>query len=142
MIPSTPVISPTFLTVVRCGIALVWLYQGLWLKVIAHDPHHLAIVRSFAVAPITPLLLMTLIGSGETLLGLGVLSGLFWRALAWFQGLLLVVMNLTGILFGGGHIAQPVGLLIGNLPLLLCITLVGIYGPGEPALKLPRRKVI
>ena len=141
MIASGPrTIAPSFLAVTRCVVALVWLYEGLWLKIIAHDPHQLAIVKSFAFGSFTPFLLMTLIGGGETLLGLAVLSGLYWRFIAWFQGVLLVVMNITGILFGGGQIAQPIGLLIHNLPLLLCIALLSIYGPGEPALKLPGRR--
>lgn len=134
-------ITPRFLMVVRCVVALVWLYEGLWLKVVAHDPHQLAIVKSFAFGPLTPVMLMTLIGCGETLLGLAVLSGLFARFMAWFQGLLLIAMNLTGILFGGGQIAQPVGLLIHNLPLLVCIALLGVCGPGQPVLKLPGRKL-
>ena len=133
-------ISSKFLAVIRCVVTLVWLYEGLWLKVLARDPHQLSIVKSFAFDPLTPLILMTLIGCGETLLGLTVLSGLFWRFVASFQGVLLITMNITGILFGGGQIAQPVGLLIHNLPFLACIATLGIYGPGKPVLKLPNRK--
>jgi len=96
-------------------------------------PHELAIVQSVALGPLTPLLFMRLIGIGETLLGLGVLSGLYSRPLAWFQGVLLVLMNGIGIAFSGGAIADPVGLVLRNLPLLLCIAALGVHGPGTLA---------
>jgi hypothetical protein len=40
-------------------------------------------------------------------------------------------MNLIGSIWGGGNIASPVGLAIKNLPFLMCIYLVGRYGPGD-----------
>jgi uncharacterized membrane protein YphA (DoxX/SURF4 family) len=126
-------LSPHFIALGRVIVALVWLYQGLWLKVIAVDPHHLEIVTQVGFA--SPLMALRLIGAGETLLALGVLSGLFYRWISLFQILLLVAMNASGILFGGGKIAQPVGLIIGNLPLLFCIALVGLHGPGSYALR-------
>ena len=71
---------------------------------------------------------------GETLLALGVLSGLWWRPLAWFQLALLAAMNAIGILAGGGAIADPAGLILRNLPFAMCIILIGLYGPGAWAL--------
>lgn len=117
-------ISSAFLTAVRISIALVWLYQGLWLKIVAADAHHLEIVRQVGFT--SPLLAMRLIGVGETLLGIGVLSGFYPRAVAALQIAIILAMNVTGILFGGGSIPDPAGLLIGNLPLLLCIALTGL----------------
>lgn len=120
-----------FLFGVRCTIALIWLYEGLWLKVIAQDAHELSIVRQFSNTPDGARLLMLGIGCAETLLALGVLSGWYWRALSWFQITILPVMNLVGIFFGGGTIAKPAGLIIHNLPLFLCMALIALYGPGS-----------
>jgi uncharacterized membrane protein YphA (DoxX/SURF4 family) len=133
-------LHPTSLLAVRVIVALIWLYEGLWLKVLALDAHELSIVQQFAATPERARELMMLIGCGETLVAIGVLSGLFHRALSWFQILILVTMNLTGIYFGRGTIAHPLGLIIHNLPLLACMALLGCYGPGAFALKLrPRR---
>ena len=139
-------LSPYFLLAVRCVVGSLWLYEGLWMKLWLRDPHQLAIVGSFALAPplglppFSPQLFMSLIGSGETLLALGFFSGLWPRFVAGFAGALLLVMNLCGIVFGGGNIAQPIDLLIHNLPFLLCIALLGIYGAGAGALRFPQRK--
>jgi uncharacterized membrane protein YphA (DoxX/SURF4 family) len=126
--------NPWFLLAVRIVVAGTWFYQGLWLKVIATDPHHLAVVQSVG-GPIPPLLFLNVIGIGETLLGLAVLAGVWHRFIAGFQVALLSAMNTLGILFGGSAIEQPVGLIIQNLPFLICVILLGTYGPGALSLR-------
>jgi len=123
-------VNPLFLLTVRCAIALIWLYEGLWQKLIARDTYELSIVRQFTNSDDAALQLMSAIGTAETLLAVAILSGLFARPLAWFQISILIVMNLTGIFFGNNTIEQPIGLLIKNMPLLLCMGLVGLYGAG------------
>jgi uncharacterized membrane protein YphA (DoxX/SURF4 family) len=126
-------IHPALLTAIRLSVAAIWLYEGLWLKIVHPVPHELAVVESVAFGPLSPERLLALIGGGETLLGLGVLSGLYPRFLAWFQGSVLVLMNGIGIAFSHGAIADPVGLVLKNLPLLLCIIALGLYSPRERA---------
>ena len=122
---------PLFLFCTRCVVASVWLYEGLWLKLIARAPHEMAVVRGVVGdASLAPSTLLLVIGAGETLLALGVLSGWFNRPLAWFQIGLLLAMNAGGILFGGNAIREPLGLLVHNAPFLLCIALLGLHGPG------------
>ena len=87
-------VNPRFLLIVRCAIALIWLYEGLWQKLIARNAHELAIVRQFTDTDNAALQLMSAIGTAETLLAVAILSGLFARPLAWFQIAILVVMNL------------------------------------------------
>jgi len=123
------VIDRAFILAARIIVALTWLYQGLWLKVIARDPHHLEIVQRVGL-PHPELALMT-IGIGESLLGLAVLSGFFPRSVAAFQIVLILAMNLTAIIGSGGAIREPMGLLLGNMPLLLCIALVGWHGSAS-----------
>lgn len=109
------VAAPRLKLAIRAIVALTWLYQGLWLKLIVADPHHLQVVTGAGL----PGWFMSVIGAGETLLGLGVLSGLFNRFVCWFQLGLLLAMNSIGILTGG--VPDPAGLIIGNLPLVACI---------------------
>ena len=118
--------SPRLLLGVRLVLALTWLYQGLWVKLIVVDPHHLAIVEG--VFPGNPRAFLSLIGAGETLLGLGIASGLVYRFVTAFQAILLISMNAVGILSGG--VPQPLGLIVGNLPLLMCMLLIWRCGPG------------
>lgn len=133
-------INPDFVCAVRAGVALVWLYEGLWQKLIRRAPHELAVVEGVGgVGPLTPAQFLQFVGAGETLLALGVLSGLWWRPLAWFQIALLAAMNGVGIVMGGGAISDPAGLIVRNVPFVLCIAVVGLYGPGAGALGWSRR---
>jgi uncharacterized membrane protein YphA (DoxX/SURF4 family) len=118
------------------ALALVWLYNGLWLKVISLDPHHLEIVRSVAAGTsIDPTVLLRTIGGCETLLAIGILSGLLYRFVSYFQIVIVLVMNVIGTLFGGGAIAHPVGLIVSNLPLIMCALVVALRGPGAFSLR-------
>jgi uncharacterized membrane protein YphA (DoxX/SURF4 family) len=74
------------------------------------------------------------------LLGIGILSGLFHRFVNYFQVLILVVMNSVGIVSGEGTISDPAGLLIMNLPTIMCAIIIARYGPGAWALSLPQEK--
>lgn len=125
--------NPLLLAVVRLALAAVWIYEGLWLKVARPSMHELAVAQSVTIGPLSPVTLLRVIGGGETLMGLGVLSGRYARFLAWFQGVVLVLMNAVGILFAGDAIPDPVGLVIHNLPLLACIVVLGVCGPASAA---------
>lgn len=115
-----------FALCLRGVLAVVWLYNGLWLKVLAVDPHHAQIVASTLGHPAW----LAVIGAGETLLALGILSGWLSRFVNGVQLLLLVVMNTVGIFFSG-QIANPAGLVISNLPLAACATALLLFGPGR-----------
>ena len=129
-------VHPTLLAAIRVAVAAVWIYEGFWLKMARPAPHELAVMGAVSLGSLSPSRLLFLIGCGEVLLGLGVLSGLYFRFLAWFQVVVLVLMNGIGILFAGKAISDPFGLVIHNLPFLLCIVVLGVYGPGSFA---PRR---
>jgi uncharacterized membrane protein YphA (DoxX/SURF4 family) len=124
---------------IRVVLALIWLYNGLWLKVIALDPHHLEILRSVGHGN-DPVLLSRLIGTCETLLGCGILSGLFYRFVSYFQIGIILLMNVIGSVFASGSIPHPVGLIISNLPTIMCALIVATYGPGAYAMKMRKKK--
>ena len=137
-------VNPKLIFAVRLSLAMVWLYNGLWLKVIALDAHHLEIMRAVCggthagtAATIDPVFLLRLIGSCETLLGLGALSGLFYRFVSYFQIAIVLLMNVIGAM-SSSAIAHPFGLIISNLPLIACASIVAANGPGAWALRLKR----
>jgi len=111
----------------RFAVALVWLYNGLFLKVLFVDPEQLALM-SAAMGGAGGWML-GLLGMGETGLALWIATG--WRY-AWamaVQTFAVVMLNLAGIVFGG--YADPAGLLIGNLPLMMCGLIGMLLGPGH-----------
>ncbi|RYG64212.1 hypothetical protein EON80_19665 [bacterium] len=99
----------------------VWLYEGLWMKILRPDPHELDIVRHFSFLGLGGADLMKGIGALECLLALGFFSGLIPRSVGIVGSVALLAMNLTGIFAGGGTIAAPLGLLIKNTPLWFCM---------------------
>ena len=116
---------------IRILLGVSWLYQGLWLKLVATAPSHLAVVEAVGpVAGMSPSTFLRVIGACETLLGLGVLSGIAARGLGWLQIVLVVAMNAVGIAAGGDSIADPVGLVVTNLPFVACALVVAVHGAG------------
>ena len=125
----------TLLFGVRLSMALVWLYNGLWLKIVVRDPHHRAIVAAVFGDDWRADVALIAIGTGESLLAAGIASGIAFRFVNGVQIAVLLAMNLIGIFYGGGEIAHPIGLLIQNLPLFCCAALIIVHGPGPFVLK-------
>jgi hypothetical protein len=124
----------------RFVVGLTWLYEGLWLKLLKHDPMELRVIANvFAPVRVAPLNLLFAVGCGEVMLAFGVLIGWSPRFLAGVQVLLLLAMDSTGIALGKGALADPAGLIIKNLPFLLCILFVGLYdgSPAKPTKRAP-----
>lgn len=114
----------------RGVMALVWLYNGLWLKLVTRDLHHARIVESVFPDPAAASLVLTAIGCAETALALAILSGRASRVVNLGQVGLLVAMNGVGIAFSV-EIARPIGLVISNLPLVACAFAIAVFGPGR-----------
>lgn len=120
------------LPLARLAIALVWLYNGLWCKLLGGCPDHAEIVAGAAAdvgLPAAPVLWA--LGGAETAIALWVLSGRAPRAAAWTQTLLLVAMNGAGLLFGAEAIPRPGGLVVHNLVFLVLVWAVAASGGRE-----------
>jgi uncharacterized membrane protein YphA (DoxX/SURF4 family) len=123
---------PRVLFGVRLAVAALWLFEGLRLKVIAEDTHELKIVQTATQAFHLPgLQTMVGIGLGETVLAVAVASGLWAKTLAWLQAAVLLLLNLLGILLGGGEIGSPISLLVHNLPTFACLAILATCGAGS-----------
>lgn len=120
----------TWWWILRISVALVWLYQGLWHKVLSVDPRHLEIVAS-APSFLPPRLALGLIGAWETLLALAVILRWQPRLAAWFQIGTMVAMNAAGICFAGDKIPDIGGMLTMNLVFILTIWGLAYADPHE-----------
>ncbi|MET7421992.1 DoxX-like family protein [Dactylosporangium sp. NPDC005555] len=96
----------------RAAVAAVWLYEGLWCKILGGDPAQREIVAE------VPMLSLTAIGVAETALAVWVLTGRHARAAAVVQTVLLVAFNAGGLLLAADHIADPGRMLTANAALL------------------------
>jgi uncharacterized membrane protein YphA (DoxX/SURF4 family) len=105
---------------IRVAIASVWLYQGLWCKVLGRMPHHGQVIAA------VPLLdgeagrvALVLLGLAECGLAAWVISGRRARMAAIAQTTLLLIMNAGGLIWARGVIPDPVGMLLQNFVLVL-----------------------
>jgi len=104
----------------RISVALVWLYQGLWHKILWVDARHLEIVASVP-AFVPPRLALGMIGGLETLFAIAILCRWKQRLFGWLQIGMLSAMNAAGILFAGDKIPDIGGMLTMNLVFALAI---------------------
>jgi hypothetical protein len=104
----------------RAAIASVWIYQGLWCKVLGRMPHHQEIVGTvpFLDASRVPRAMVGL-GLLECVIALWVLSGLCALEAALVQTFLLATMNAAGLIWAKRAIHDPIGMLLQNLAFLL-----------------------
>ncbi|HYE04997.1 MAG TPA: DoxX-like family protein [Planctomycetota bacterium] len=104
----------------RAAVAAVWLYQGLWCKLIAPGSHQ-AVVGAAVGSDTTTSWLLTALGIGEGALAAWVACG--WRpfAAATAQTALLVAMNIGGLVLARAHIADPAGMVVMNAAFLTLV---------------------
>ena len=118
---------------VRSAIAAVWLYEGLWCKVLGRRPSQERIVEAvpFLGPGIGPVFLKAL-GVVEVLLGLWVLSGWepVWAAMV--QTVLLVGMNANGLLFARKLIHDPAEMVVKNAALIVLMWVAAAQGRAAP----------
>jgi uncharacterized membrane protein YphA (DoxX/SURF4 family) len=118
--------------VARAAVAVVWLYEGLWCKVLGGDGDQQAIV---AAVPLLPPALagaaLTGLGLAETALAVWVLTGRRARAAAVTQTVLLVAFNAGGLLFAADRIDDAGRMLTANAALLTLAWLLAAP-PAEP----------
>ncbi len=114
--------------ILRAAIASVWLYQGLWLKLLGRAPRHQEIVGTVLNPPRARWAVM-LLGSLECVLAIWVLSGFGARDAALMETLLLCSMNAAGLVWARNLISDPVNMLLQNFVFLLLAWVAAGNGP-------------
>lgn len=114
---------------VRSAIAAVWLYEGLWCKVLGRLPSQERIVEAVPfLGPKAGPVFLRALGVVESLLGIWVLSG--WEPVwaAAVQTALLVGMNANGLLFARKLIHDPGGMVVKNAALVVLMWVAAAQG--------------
>ena len=114
---------------IRTGLAAVWLYQGLWCKLLAGSGRQAEILCSVPLPGAATHALLLAIGISECALAIWVLSGIRLRAAAISQTVMLAAMNAGGLLWAGRLIADPAAMLLQNFAFLL-LAWVAAEKPG------------
>ena len=105
---------------IRVAVAGVWLYEGLWCKLLRGEPREFEVVRAvpkygerFGV----PFLLG--LGAVEVSVGVWVLSGWLPFLCAVAQTVLLVSLNANGLIWSRHLIHDPKGMIVKNFAFLI-----------------------
>ena len=117
----------------RVPVALVWLYQGLWSKLLTVSPSQVEVVKSaLRWTSLPPATVLGAIGAVETLLAVWVLSGYRRRLAATVQTVLLATMNAGGLIWARASIPDPGGMVVNNLAFVALIWCVAeSIGPSN-----------
>jgi uncharacterized membrane protein YphA (DoxX/SURF4 family) len=106
--------------VVRVAVASVWIYEGLWCKVLGRAKNELRIVEAVPrYGAKFGRLFLTALGWIELMLGVWVLSGWASGLCALAQTMLLVALNANGLLWSRHLIHDPAGMLFKNFAFLV-----------------------
>ncbi len=107
---------------IRVPVALMWIYEGLWCKILGFAPRQAAVVGSVPfLSLISAHRVLIGIGLFECVIAIWILSG--WQAVraAIVQIALLVGMNGCGLLWARNFIPDPIGMVIQNLTFVTLI---------------------
>jgi hypothetical protein len=104
------------------AVAAVWLYEGLWCKVLGRERRQLQIVEAVPYfGPRVGALFLKTLGVGEIGVALWVLSGIAPGPCALAQTLLLIALNTSGLIWARHLIHDPGGMVVKNFAFLVLV---------------------
>lgn len=105
---------------VRVAVAAVWLYEGLWCKLLGGDPNQLTVVQAVPrLGPTLGAVFLKALGVVEVAMAAWAVSGFEPVYCAIAQTALLVALNLNGILWSRHLIHDPAGMVVKNFAFLV-----------------------
>jgi DoxX-like protein len=115
-----PLLPPFWL--IRIAVAAVWLYEGLWCKLLGREPRQLQIVETVPrCGPRVGARFLKTLGVVEVALALWALTGALSIPCAAVQTVLLVALNAAGLLWARALIHDPAGMVIKNFAFLVLV---------------------
>jgi uncharacterized membrane protein YphA (DoxX/SURF4 family) len=119
------------LVIIRASVAAVWLYEGLWCKILGRVPSQVAVVTAVPrLGPRFGALFLKILGIVEVAFAVWVMAGIAPGMCAIVQTALLVVLNANGLLWARRIIHEPGGMVIKNIAFLVLIWVCGAISGG------------
>ena len=105
------------LVVIRASVAAVWLYEGLWCKILGRMPSQVEVVTAVPrLGPRFGAPFLKALGIVEVVIAVWVMVGTAPALCAIAQTALLVVLNASGLLWARHIIHDPVGMVVKASP--------------------------
>jgi hypothetical protein len=118
---------------IRASIGAVWLYEGLWCKLLGRTPSQVQVVSAvprFGASFGAPFL--KALGVLEVLLALWAFSGIAPADCAIAQIAILITLNINGLLWARAMIHEPIGMVFKNAAFLVLVWISGgLPGTGK-----------
>ena len=119
------------LIVMRGAVAAVWLYEGLWCKVLGRAQLEAQVVAKVPrFGPRFGQSFLKALGAIEVVLAAWVISAVHPGACAIAEVTLLVVLNVNGLLWSRDIIPDPAGMIVKNIAFLVLAWACGAI-PGK-----------
>ena len=120
------------LMVIRMSVAAVWLYEGLWCKVLGRVRSQVDVVTAVPrLGPRFGAPFLKTLGVVEMALAVWVLSGIAPGLCAIVQTCLLVALNANGLMWARHIIHEPAGMVVKNIAFLVLVWVGGAIPGGR-----------
>ncbi|HEU4939624.1 MAG TPA: DoxX-like family protein [Vicinamibacterales bacterium] len=121
------------LIVIRLSVAAVWLYEGLWCKILGRVRLQVDVVTAVPrLGPRFGAPFLKALGVVEMALAVWVLSGIAPGFCAIAQTCLLVALNANGLMWARHIIHEPAGMVVKNIAFLVLVWVGGAIPGGRP----------
>ncbi len=120
------------LVVLRASVAAVWLYEGLWCKILGRVPVQAEVVAAVPrLGPRLAVPFLKVLGVLEVGLAVWVMAGIASGVCAIAQMAVLVVLNANGLFWARRIIHEPAGMVVKNIAFLVLIWVCGALPGGR-----------
>ena len=120
------------LVIIRASVATVWLYEGLWCKILGRVQLQVEVVT--AVPRLGPRIgssFLKALGIVEVVLAVWVIAGIAPGMCAIVQTALLFVLNANGLLWARRIIHEPAGMVVKNIAFVVLVWVCGAIPGGR-----------
>jgi uncharacterized membrane protein YphA (DoxX/SURF4 family) len=114
------------LLLIRASVAAVWMYEGLWCKVLGQVPSQVEVVTAVPrLGPRFGVPFLKTLGVVEMAFSVWVMTGFAPGLCAVGQTVLLVGLNTNGLVWSRHIINEPLGMVVKNFAFLVLVWIGG-----------------
>jgi len=114
------------LLLIRSSVAAVWMYEGLWCKVLGRVRSQVDVVTAVPrFGPKFGVPFLKVLGVVEMALAVWVMTGISPGSCAIAQTVLLVTLNANGLVWSRHLIHEPFGMVVKNVAFLVLVWVCG-----------------
>lgn len=119
------------ISLLRAAVAGVWLYEGLWCKLLGRTPSQVKVVTAVPrFGPRFGAWFLKALGVLEVGLAAWALSGVAPGPCAIVQTALLIALNVNGLVWARHFIHEPMGMVFKNAAFLVLVWVTGAVQRG------------